>query len=290
MDQRIRPTFRLAPAKVNLALHVTGRRDDGYHLLQSLVGFCSFGDLLAVEPSEEDELIVTGPFAAHVPISDDNLVIAARDRLRAFLGSRDTPAVRIRLEKNLPVASGVGGGSSDAATALKELTALWAPDVPASRLHEIALALGADVPMCLEGRALRAEGVGERLVPVGPLPPLPMILVNPGPAVSTAHVFGALERRDNPPLPDLPDSLPLPGLLARLEETRNDLQQAAAGLAPDITAVLAELGEAGARFARMSGSGATCFGIFPSLLLAEEAARGLSRRRPEWFVKATVAQ
>jgi 4-diphosphocytidyl-2-C-methyl-D-erythritol kinase len=222
-----------APAKVNLALHVTGRRADGYHLLDSLVVFASVGDRLEFEPADRDGLTISGRFAG--PLSTDaapgadNLVIRARDALRAWADPKGipVPAVHIRLKKNLPVASGIGGGSADAAATLRGLDRLWQLGVPRRDLAAIGLGLGADVPMCIESRPLVARGIGEDITFIDDLPALFLLLVNPMVEVSTPSVFRALLKRDNPPL-DLPgEGAPLEQWLGTLAVSRNDLQPAA---------------------------------------------------------------
>lgn len=275
-----------APAKINLALHVVGRRDDGYHLVETLAVFARFGDELSFTPASEDGFEIDGPFSTGLPGDDGNLVVRARDLLRR--SGLDGPPVAIRLTKNLPVASGVGGGSSDAAATLAGLARLWAPSHDEARLRRLGAALGADVPMCLAARPLIARGVGERLEPLDQWPPLDLVLVNPGVAVSTPAVFGALARRDNPPLPPLPANRDAKGGACWLRQTRNDLEAPARALAPSIGAALDALRSAGAGFARMSGSGATCFGLFASAFDAAQAAKYIARDRPGWFVKATT--
>jgi 4-diphosphocytidyl-2-C-methyl-D-erythritol kinase len=272
-----------APAKINLALHVTGRRADGYHLLESLAVFTEFGDRLSVAPAAEDSFVVTGPFAAHVPVDAGNLVIRARDALRTLDAAAATP-VAITLEKNLPIASGIGGGSSDAAAALRALSRHWRIDAD---LAALGIKLGADVPMCLAARSLIARGIGEVLEPVS-LPPLSLVLVNPGVAVSTPEVFRDLASRENPVLPPLPSSLDAASVLAWLRTTRNDLEAPAKALAPVIGDALDALDRSGALFSRMSGSGATCFGLFESRTAADAAAASIRAGSPGWFVAATA--
>ncbi|MEP9370869.1 4-(cytidine 5'-diphospho)-2-C-methyl-D-erythritol kinase [Mesorhizobium sp. KR1-2] len=274
-----------APAKINLALHVTGRRADGYHLLESLAVFTEFGDCLIVSPATEDAFSVTGPFAAQVPLDAGNLAIRARDALRAFSPASAAP-VAISLEKNLPVASGIGGGSSDAAAALRALAHHWGIEAD---LAALGLKLGADVPMCLAARPLLARGIGEVLEPVADLPPLPLVLVNPGVGVSTPDVFRALASRENPPLPPLPGRLDPASVLEWLRATRNDLENPAKTLAPAIGDALDALGGTGAPFARMSGSGATCFGLFETDADAARAAEAIRASYPGWFVAATTS-
>ena len=280
-------TAMLAPAKINLALHVTGRRADGYHELESLVVFAGFGDRLAVEASEADAFTIAGPHGAGLPADASNLVIAARDRLRRAFGAKATPPVAIRLDKHLPVASGVGGGSSDAAATLKALSSLWGLDVHSPEIAGIAAGLGADVPMCMDGRALVARGIGHDLQPLEAWPAFDVVLVNPGVAVSTPAVFARLSRRDNPPLPPIPARLDRSVALAFLAAARNDLEAPAGGLAPRIGEALDALGSAGASFERMSGSGATCFGIFGDADEARAAAARIRADRRGWFVEAT---
>ena len=276
-----------APAKINLALHVTGRRADGYHLIDTAVVFTAFGDRITVEAAAADALALSGPFAALIPAGADNLVLRARDFLRG-LSPAPFPPVRIALEKNLPAASGIGGGSSDAAAALRALARHWNLDIPDARLRSAALSLGADLPMCLAARPLRASGIGEVLNPLHRMPALDMVLVNPGIVVATPAVFAALERRDGAPLPEMPADVTFPSLRDWLSSTRNDLETPARSIAPIIGDVLAALQQAGAAFARMSGSGATCFGLFEDQASAARAATAISTARPGWFVTATA--
>lgn len=268
----------LAPAKVNLTLHVTGQRDDGYHLLDSLVSFAYFGDRLSVAKSDRTELRVTGQFADEVPVDASNLVL----RAAALLG---VTAI-IALEKNLPVASGLGGGSSDAAAAIDVLTSLYNIAPPgASEL----LALGADVPACATGGILRVRGIGERIeiLETGRFG-WPVVLVNPGIAVSTPAVFAALKTRANPPLGEpIPRSID-DGFFDWMLEQRNDLEEPGRALCPEIDAVLGALrGQSGCVVERMSGSGATCFGLFVHDEDAERAADAIARAHPGWWVKQT---
>jgi 4-diphosphocytidyl-2-C-methyl-D-erythritol kinase len=275
-----------APAKINLALHVTGRRADGYHEIETLVVFAGPGDMVTVEPSDADRFAIDGPRAAALAASGDNLVTRARDRLRAAFRRETERPVSILLTKALPIASGIGGGSSDAAAALRALARFWQLDAGPGVLDEIGLALGADVPMCLAGRPLVASGIGERLAAIDGFPVLHLVLVNPGVAVATPEVFGRLERTDNPPLPPLPRTIDAPGLAEWLRETRNDLQAPATRLAPAIDEALQLIDDAGSTFSRMSGSGATCFGLFRDAPAASAAEMAIRERRPEWYVAA----
>ena len=264
-----------APAKINLTLHVTGRRPDGYHLLDSLVVFADLGDVLRVAPAETASLRVTGPMADGVPTGPENLVRRAAELMGV--------AAEIELEKHLPAAAGIGGGSSDAAATLRALAELTGRPPPA----EVAR-LGADVPVCLAARPARMRGIGERVSPVSGLPDLAAVLVNPGAAVPTPEVFARLERRENPPMPDpLPRWETAAELVRWLAAQRNDLEAAARAVAPEIGTALAALAAMpGCGLARMSGSGATCFGLFADRAAAGAAAAALAR--PGWWVRAVT--
>lgn len=264
------PVRVFAPAKVNLTLHVTGRRPDGYHLLDSLVVFAGVGDEITVTPSDELTLTIDGPEGAGLAGEGDNLVLRAARLLGPGRGAE------IRLTKRLPVASGIGGGSADAAAALRALARLWDLPLPAP---EAVLALGADVPACLLGKALRMGGIGEELAPVPTLPAMDILLVNPRIAVPTPEVFRRLERRDNPAMPaELPEWRDAAAFAAWLAEQRNDLQPPAIAVAPQIADVLAALRASDCLFAGMSGSGATCFALYPPAAAAQ--VTGLD---PAWW-------
>ncbi len=262
-----------APAKVNLALHVTGRRADGYHLLESLVVFAGVGDHLSADVGQGLTLSVTGPRAAGVPVDGRNLVLRAAQMLGGG-------GAAIRLVKRLPHAAGIGGGSSDAAAALRMLSSLWGVPVP-----DDVTALGADVPVCLRAPApMRMAGVGEVVTAVPALPAAWLVLVNPGVEVPTPAVFRALASRDNPGLPDVPEGLDYAGFVTWLRGTRNDLQPAAESIAPVVSEVLAALRRAGADFVVMSGSGATCVGLVPDGAAAARVAQAVDRAG--WWVAA----
>ena len=282
-----------APAKVNLTLHVTGQREDGYHLLDSLVAFAPFGDVLHMSLSDVPSLRITGPERAGVPEDGRNLVARAVS-LHAQASGAQGPIAMV-LEKQLPAASGIGGGSSDAAAALRGAMALAQTDARAQvdgglslRVGELdLLALGADLPMCYHPAPARVRGIGERLDKIT-LPPLPAVLVNPRVEVATPAVFRALASKTNPPSPDqLPDWRDAAALIAWLGTQRNDLEAPAVAIAPVIGEVLAALNET-ADLARMSGSGATCFGLYQSQTGAAQAADAIARAHPEWWVRHGV--
>jgi 4-diphosphocytidyl-2-C-methyl-D-erythritol kinase len=277
--ERLRLAVR-APAKINLALHVTGRRADGYHDLDSLVIFTEMGDTLAIEDASADSFVIEGPFGGSIPGGGDNLVLRARDLWRKSRG--ETRPVALALTKNLPPASGIGGGSSDGAACLAGMTELFGSGFTLS-----AEALGADVPMCLAAEPLVARGIGDRLSPLASFPALSLVLVNPGVEVPTPEIFRRLASADNPPLPDLARVRTAAEVAAWLTTCRNDLEAPAISYAPVISDVLAALRAQNAALARMTGSGATCFGIFADMAAARHAAERLQARQPSWFVKAT---
>ena len=266
-----------APAKINLTLHVTGQRPDGYHVLDSLVVFADVGDHIRAVASNRLTLQVTGPEAAGLPMGDDNLVMRAARALGGGLGAD------LVLDKQLPQASGIGGGSSDAAATLRVLAAMWGRALPS----DAGLSLGADVPVCLAAQSARMSGVGEVLTPVPDLPPIWAVLVNPRVHVATPQVFRALVRRDNAPMPAvLPDWRDAQDLAAWLGQMRNDLEGPACALAPAVSDVLrAVSGLNGVLLARMSGSGATCFGLFADVQEATAGSAVLRQNHPEWWVR-----
>ncbi len=251
-----------APAKINLHLAITGKRPDGYHLLDSLAVFAGVHDTLRVADADEGlQLDLTGPFGGALAVEPDNLVLRAARALADLAGR---PAVaKLSLEKNLPVASGIGGGSADAAAALRALTRLWRLEVKPRDMHALALQLGADVPVCLDRVPRRMGGIGDVLSMAPTLPPYGIALVNPGVAVSTAEVFKARVGLFSIE-PELPQMWVDAGAMARrLSVLSNDLEHAAVGLCPEIGLVLEALrGTRGCLMARMSGSGATCFALY----------------------------
>jgi len=277
----------LAPAKINLALHVTGQRPDRYHLIESLSVFADVGDEVEVCASDADSFACIGERASPDIAGPDNLCLRARDALRSAFPGQTGSQVRITLHKRLPVASGVGGGSSDAAATLKLLAAHWRLPADAKTLARIATPLGADLPMCLAAAPLIARGVGDEIEPLAEFPALDLVLANPGVAVATPEVFRRLARKHNPPLPPLPARRDASAVIDWLAATRNDLQPPAIELAAEIPACLDALADSGAIFSRMSGSGATCFGVFADRAAATLAATRILRQHPGWFVAAT---
>lgn len=294
MPSARRARAEFAPAKVNLTLHVIGRRADGYHEIESVVAFADVGDRLTFAPGRALELLARGPTAAAAGPSGDNLVLkAARLLAERVAGLK---AGRFTLDKRLPVAAGLGGGSSDAAAALRLLARHngLAPGDP--RLHEAARLTGADVPVCLDPRARLMRGIGEILSAPLALARLPAVLVNPGVSVATGDVFAKLARRRRVSIPprraekgSVGAELTATALSDVLAAARNDLEPPAIALQPVIADVLAALrASAQCRLARMSGSGATCFALYTSGRAAAAAARTLRGKHPGWWVRATT--
>lgn len=269
---RPRPTTEPAAAKINLTLHVTGQRQDGYHLLDSLVMFADIGDRVTVGAGTP-ALHVQGPFAAGVPVGPDNLVM----RAAALIGAE----VAVTLDKQLPVAAGIGGGSSDAAACLRAVSRMTGRSVPGDLMP-----LGADVPVCLLARAARLRGIGEDVTPIPSIPTLDAVLVNPGVGVSTPEIFRHLENRHNCAMPTRWPHFGTAETLTRwLATQRNDLEGPATAVAPVIEEVLRHIAATkDCGLARMSGSGATCYGLYPDPSRAAAAARMLSRTRPDWWI------
>ncbi|MFL9842746.1 4-(cytidine 5'-diphospho)-2-C-methyl-D-erythritol kinase [Sphingomonas sp. ST-64] len=268
-----------APAKLNLALHVRRRRDDGYHELETLFAFVTDGDLVQLDDAGEG-FAVEGPFAAGLADEGDNLVTRARDAFGRAFGVA-TPG-RITLEKNLPVASGLGGGSADAAAMLRLLARRQGVAVDDPRLFAVADALGSDVPVCLLGRTAIGTGRGEQLAPVAGAAGVPVLLVNPGVAVATAAVFRGWDGVDRGALPE-------GDVLTAARAGRNDLEPQARAIAPAIDDVLARLDAAsGVVLARMSGSGATCFALFETAAARAAAARDIGQAEPGWWCLETA--
>jgi 4-diphosphocytidyl-2-C-methyl-D-erythritol kinase len=288
------PLEELARAKVNLSLTVLGRRPDGYHDIASLVAFAGIGDRITFTPGPDCGVVASGPFAA--AIAGTNLLDVALELLR-----RQAPDLQlgaVELVKVLPVAAGLGGGSADAAALLRAVRRANHAGSRAIDWHRLAARLGADVPVCLAGEPAMMEGVGDRIEPLAPLPPLPCVLVNPRLPLPTARVFAAFDANPPSPMPRQlgwepsgarsPAVLDLDRLLAHMRARGNDLEAAATSLLPVIAQIKAALiAEACCRVAAMSGSGPTCFGIFTDPGAAEAAAQEFARRHPNWWIQAT---
>lgn len=281
-----------AAAKINLYLHVIGRRPGGYHLIDSLIAFAGVGDRLSTRAADEFSLTLSGPFANELAAGADNLVLRAARALAEAAGAQR--AASLTLEKNLPVASGIGGGSADAAAALHALMRLWQVRLPAETLDRLALGLGADVPVCFGRRAAVVGGIGEEIDVVPALPAAGLVLVNPRVAVPTAAVFRALAEKSagsygSPAAFRAAREMPREaGALARLlRACRNDLTEPAIALAPAIGTVLSAIAATrDCLLDRLSGSGATCFGIYPGAAAAQAAALALARDHPQWWIAA----
>lgn len=279
-----------AYAKVNLTLHVTGQRSDGYHLLDSLVVFCGIADVLDATPAPIASLGLQGPFAKDIPADADNLVLKAARLVQPDLTAAFT------LTKNLPPASGIGGGTADAAAALRLLLRLARETLPIANAEALAarldrntlLSLGADMPVCFAARPTRMRGIGEQLDWLDPLPETHIVLVNPRVEVPTPLVFKALVSKENPPMPaSLPHWPDADALAVWLTSQRNDLQPAAIAHAPVIGRVLAALtAQPDALIARMSGSGATCFALFNTAAAADSARAAIAAAQPGWWCAA----
>ncbi|MCV3766334.1 4-(cytidine 5'-diphospho)-2-C-methyl-D-erythritol kinase [Rhizobium sp. TRM95796] len=281
-----------APAKINLALHVTGQRADGYHLLDSLVVFASAGDRLTIASAERDRFSLSGRFGPALSADDPgNLALRARDALRSKAAAigRDAGPVHIHLEKNLPIASGIGGGSADAAAVLRGLNSLWSLGFGMEELRDLGLPLGADVPMCVESRPLVARGVGEDITLLARFPALDMLLVNPLVEVSTPAIFKRLTNKTNPTLSLPGEEAGFSDWITALQAARNDLQPPAEHLAPEIAEAMALLTSTAPLLARMSGSGATCFALYPDRERLSAAARALEAERPDWYWQACAS-
>ncbi len=286
------PLVERAPAKINLSLQIVGRREDGFHELESLVAFTGGGDTLTLHPDEALSLDLEGPTAGNAGALDDNLVLRAARALSARVPGLKSG--RFHLFKRLPVAAGIGGGSSDAAAALRLLARLNGLSLDDARVHEAACEIGSDVPVCVVAQARMMLGRGERLGPLMTLPRLFAVLVNPGVPVETRAVFariglkpGAVSGYGAHPVLDGQPSFET--LLSAMKKARNDMEDAASVLAPVVGHCLAVLSAArGAKLARMSGSGATCFALFEDCRAAKAAACVIRRDHPEWWVKSAL--
>ena len=276
-----------APAKINLYLHVTGKSEDGFHLLDSLIVFADCGDQIVAALADQLTFSIDGPFAGALSSGDDNFVIKAAHMLAELAGIE--PLAKITLTKNLPIASGIGGGSADAAATLQALIELWRITLSQDELFTLAGQLGADVPVCLTGRPSFVSSIGEKITPAAPLPKAWLALVNPGEPVATPEVF-AKRVGDFSAAQSFDVTPATPNELASiLGERQNDLTTAATKVAPVISDVLSALrATSGQLLSRLSGSGATCFALFDDETAARNAATSLQADHPAWWVQAAA--
>lgn len=288
MPECISHIERIAHAKINLALHVTGQREDGYHLLDSLVVFTEFGDSLSISeannPSSLVSLKIDGPFSEGLECGANNLVSRSALSLgyeMTKLSGKPLP-VEIKLTKNLPIASGIGGGSADAAATLLALSEFWNSDID---LIPIAEKLGADIPMCLHAKPLRAQGIGDEISLLETKNPHHIIMINPNVEVSTPTIFKHLTDKQNAPM--FVDAIKAMPSIAEVGTLRNDLQEAAIEIEPVIQTVLNAIEQTDSNLVRMSGSGATCFGLYDSLQEAQKAVGLIKSQYPTWWCVAT---
>jgi 4-diphosphocytidyl-2-C-methyl-D-erythritol kinase len=278
----------LAKAKINFYLHVTGKRPDNYHVLDSLVAFSDVGDKLEIIPADEITVTVTGPFAEVVPAKDNSVIKAAQALKTQF---KVTHGAAITLHKNLPAGAGLGGGSADAAAALRLLSRFWKLKPTAPELHKISIGLGADVPACLRSTTLYVGGIGETLESGPVMAGLPIVLVYPGKPLLTRDVFMAHKAAFSS-APRHPHAFAERNALIQfLQKNKNDLQSTAITLLPEIGKALDALKtEQGCQLARMTGSGSTCFGCFSDISEAQAAAQKIAEKNPSWWVKPAVIQ
>ncbi|MFK7902010.1 MAG: 4-(cytidine 5'-diphospho)-2-C-methyl-D-erythritol kinase [Nitratireductor sp.] len=279
--------FVSAPAKINLALHVTGQRNDGFHLLESLVCFCECGDKISIKralATTDITLKIDGPFGAGLTSAPDNLVIKASKLFLSKAGVKS--GLDISLEKNLPIASGIGGGSADAAATLLALAKMFDANGDIN-LHELATSLGSDVAMCLVSRPLIAKGVGDEITLVDDFKPLHLLLINPNIPVSTPHIFKHLTNKNNSALAPLNETIQNTKWIEWLKAQRNDLQLPAIAAEPNISLVLEAIESTKPELSRMSGSGATCFGIYKDAIECENAYKAIIANHPKWWCVAT---
>lgn len=271
-----------APAKINLHLHVTGKREDGYHLLDSLVAFTDAGDYLSFEPAPNYQLDITGPFAR--TLDGENLVTKAANIMARYLGRE--PKIHITLEKNLPLGAGIGGGSADAAACLQGLNEFWSANLKEADLLTLAAQIGADIPACIKSQAIVMRGIGEIIEPAPTLPSLSAVLIWPDCFASTPAVYKDLRMgiySRNFKFHENYESTV--NLISDLVRTSNDLQETSVKLFPPIGSAIDALNKSGSLFSRMSGSGSTVFGIFKNEDAAQNAAGSMAKKRPDWWVR-----
>lgn len=274
------------PAKINLFLHVLGNSSNGYHELESLVAFTEVGDDLLIEPADKLTFALKGPFSNKLLLNESNLVVQAAQLMGK--GFKSLPGAKITLEKNLPIASGIGGGSADAAAVFSALNVFWRIGKTNKELAALGLSLGADVPVCIYGKTAFLGGIGEIIEPAPELPSMGVLLVNPNLSLSTASVFSSFDSAFSKANNKIESWLNLQNFITYLQEKRNDLELSAKRLAPEINEVLNVLeNEPNCLLARLSGSGATCFGLFSSSDGAKKGKQSISQKHQEWWVRDT---
>ena len=279
--------FEFAPAKINLALHVTGRNEKNYHLLESLVVFANIGDDIAISEAKNDKLLITGSFAKNLDKPKDNLIFRALNNFRANWPKKLPNGLKIELKKNLPIASGIGGGSADCAATLRLLNKISQNSSPPMELQNLALSLGADVPICLSSKPAIMRNIGEIIEPIKSFPKAYIVLVNPNIAISTAKIFSTIKTPNNQPMPIINNAFDnINSLASWLNLTRNDLLPAAISIAPIIGQIIDEFNkDTLCNFTSMSGSGATVFGLFEDLEHAKKAAKNIDKKWPQFWTK-----
>ena len=285
LQPKIEKISVFAPVKINLSLQIIGRRNDGFHLLESLIVFADQGDELSVSTADSLTLKIKGPFAGSLSTDKNNLVIKAATLLADFHEIR--PKAHIELNKNIPIASGLGGGSADAAATLHALTKLWRLPISDQDLNKIAEQIGSDVPVCLNQKSAVMEGIGARIRRLGNLPKFGILLVNPNFPVSTQEVFRKYEANFSEPgsLNEIPKNRI--AYLILLQTLQNDLTQASINTASEIKNILSVLNELNNQLlVRLSGSGGTCFALFENTKNAQEAAEKLNKKFPDWWIKS----
>lgn len=270
-----------APAKINLFLHITGKREDGYHLLQSLVVFANIGDEVTIEESDSFSLTIENN--PNLPTDENNLITQAVRKVADVLYRE--PNVKITVQKNIPVGAGLGGGSADAAAAIKALLSLWDKELSNEKLNRILIELGADIPVCYHGKSSLVEGIGEIINPLPAFPPIPAVLVHPDIFCETAKVFKNYSGNFSDPV-SIPDTF---DDIIFLQEQRNDLAQAACTIVPEIQNTLDIINsQDGCKLSRISGSGSACFGLFKTREESEDAAKRIQKEKPDWWVRPVL--
>jgi len=283
----------MSRAKINLCLHVVGKRSDGFHQLHSLVTFAQFGDDLAIVDHAcaggEDELQIQGEFASLLANDKTNLVLQALGAYRKRWPNALTNNLSLLLTKNLPIASGIGGGSANAASLLKLVSAISSEKINPEQLQNLAADIGSDVPVCLLEKPAIMAGRGENLIPLKNFPTLFAVLANPGIAISTGEVFANLKQAENSAMPDVPEKFSVEELVSWLHQSRNDLEETAIKLVPEIAQIIEEFqSNPNCIFARMSGSGATVFALFNHMEKAQHGAGAIKAKWPQYWIRPTV--